>query len=194
MEKVWISKGNPQRVVERENVHYFYFPIELGIGKTRIFGIELPLPLPIKAPDYEPIKVVRVKGEIHIISRFHYRILTYFNDPRVVKNRAIVDFSLGSHSPYVHSKHGSKLGMKIAIERLGAIEVQWVLFLALICLQIVSGKMKIGLDTLHDYDVEKGQVPEDAVFVARKCHSVIWIGTFPERQNTPKEVWDVFKD
>lgn len=194
MEKVWINKGKPKRVIEKDDIHYFYFPAELGIGKIKILGIELPLPLPIKIPDYEPIKAVRFKGRAQVISRFHYKILTYFNNLKLIQRRAIVDFSLGSHSPYVHSKHGSRLGTKIAMGRLGAIEVQWFLFLLMIYREIVSGRMKIKPDRLDDYDVEKGEVPEEAIFEPRKCHSVVWVGTFPEKKSTPPEVWNVLKD
>lgn len=193
MEKVWINKGNPRQVIEKDDVHYFYFPVELGIGKIRILGVEIPLPLPIKFPDYEPIKLFKLNGKTQVASRFHYQILTYFNYPKIVRNRAIVDFTLGSHSPYVHSEDNSRLGTKIAMERLGAVEAQFARLLILICQEIVSGRKKIKIESLNNYDVERGEIPDEAMFELRKCHSVIWVGTFPEKRDTPAEVWHVLK-
>ena len=191
MEKVWINKGEPKKVIEKDDVHYFYWPIEIGVGKIRIFGREIPLPLPIKLPDYEPIKVLQIDGKTQVLSRFHYKILTYFNNPMIIRNKPVVDFSLGSHSPYVHSKTESRLGANVAIERLDAIEASFVQALIMVYWKIVSGRMRIEPEDIRDYEVKKGEVPEEALFEPSKCHSVVWVGMHPEKKETPSEVWKV---
>ena len=192
MEKVWIRKGNPKSVIEKDNVHYFYFPIELGLGKIRILGIEIPTP--IKFPDFEPVKVVKLLGKVQAISRFHYKILTYFNNPKLVKDRVVADFSLGSHSPYIHSNDDSELGTKIAIDRLGAIETQLAQLLIMLYTHIVKGRLKMQTDLLNDYELEEAEIPREVTLDPQKCHSVVWVGKFPERCDTPSEVWHVLED
>lgn len=127
-------------------------------------------------------------------SRFHYKILTYFNRPEFVQGRAIVDFSLGSHSPYVHSEKRSGVGANIAIERLDALEARLAEFLVATYWAIITGKMKLGIDELRDYEVNAGDVPEEVMFRPEDCHSVVWVGKFPEKDDTPTDVWNMLAD
>lgn len=162
MDKIWIGKGNPEKVIEEKGVHYFCFPIEVGLGKIKIGKISIPLP--VKWPDIEPIKVENFNSQIHVSTRFHYKFLVYFNNPQIRDKRAIADFSLGSHSPFIHSSEGSQVGMRIAIEKFDGIESQWIRFLCATCLAMVNGKLKTKKPNLQDYEIKKGNVPVDVLF------------------------------
>jgi hypothetical protein len=189
-----VKKGKPKKVIEKDDVHYFYFPVEFGIGKSKILGLEIIIPLPIKFPDIEPVKVVKVGKQIQVVSRFHYNILTYFNRPELIQGKAIVDFSLGNHSPYVHSEKGSRLGANIAMERLDAIEARFAEFLVSAYWAIITGKMKLENVDLRDYEVNVGDVPEEVMFHPEDCHSVVWVGSFPEKNGTPTDIWNILAD
>jgi len=99
MEQPLICKKNkPKSVYEKNEVHYFYWPVELGFGWFKVWKFRIPS-FPIKFFDYEPIKVNKDDGAISISTRFHYRIFVFFNKLKLSNNKPIVDFSFGSHSP-----------------------------------------------------------------------------------------------
>jgi hypothetical protein len=180
LEKTWIGRGNPSKVIEKKEVHYFHFPVEIGF--------------PPKSPDLEPIKIVRFNQKILALTRFHYKIQVYFNQPKVQNDRALADFSLGSHSPFIHSMEGSTMGTRIALEKFDALEAEWVRFIMATCIKILSGKLHTSSGTLKDYNLVEGKIKKDTIFDAKKCHSVVWIGSFPEKHDTPQEVWSVLKN
>ena len=55
MEKILIHKGKPSKVFEKDETHYFYWPVELGFTYWRLGKYRIPI-FPIKVKDYEPIK------------------------------------------------------------------------------------------------------------------------------------------
>jgi hypothetical protein len=188
LEKLWIRQGKPSKVIESSEVHYFYWLVELGVGSLKISRLKVPT-FPIKFLDYEPVKVVKVGNAVQIMSRFHYRILLYFNRPSVVSKRAIVDFSFGSHSPFVHSD-GNKFGSTIDFEGMDSREIDAYNFLMFLYGGIMSGKLKARITQidLRDYQLIKEKVPENVVLDIKKIKGIIWVGDFPQGSTVPREV------
>ena len=100
------NRNNPKEVIESDNVHYFYWPVEIGLGYIEISGKKLPIS-PIKPDDVEPIKTVDVGGKTTIVSRYHYDILLYFNKLKLDDGKPVIDFYYGSHTPMTHSESES---------------------------------------------------------------------------------------
>ncbi|MDE0090500.1 MAG: hypothetical protein OXP12_03990 [Thaumarchaeota archaeon] len=103
---------NPKAIVESCNVHYFYWPLEVGLGHVKIMGKGFPIS-PVKQDDWEPIKTIDVDGKTTIVSRFHYDILLYFNRPKLDDGKPVIDFLHGSHTPMAYSESGSSLKLLI---------------------------------------------------------------------------------
>jgi hypothetical protein len=188
LEKLWIRQGKPSKVIESSEVHYFYWLLEIGVGSLKISSLRIPT-FPVKFLDYEPVKIIEVGDAVQIMSRFHYRILLYFNRPSFVSERAIVDFSFGSHSPFIHSD-GTKLGSAIDYEGMDSREIDAFHFLMLIYAGIMSGKLKAKITQLdlHDYQLIKDSVPQEVVLDTGKIKAIIWVGDFPRQDNVPPDI------
>ena len=188
MEKLWIRKGKPTKVVESSDVHYFYWRVELGIGSLKISSLKIPT-FPIKFLDYEPVKIIRVGNSVQVISRFHYRIILYWNRPSLVRHRRVVDFSFGSHSPFIHSD-GEMLGSIVNYEGMDSREIDAYLFLRSLYDGIMRGKLKARISRLdlRDYQLIQENVPEDVVLDTKKMTAIIWVGDFPRPSNVPPEI------
>lgn len=191
MEKVWIRKGKPKRVFEKEDIHYFYWPVEFGIGEFRVGDFRIPT-FPIKILDYEPIKTFRHDNKIQVVSRFHYRILTYFNNPKVLEGRVVVDFSFGSHSPYVHSD-AEVVGYDLVIDAMDSKEIAVFQFLVSLYVGLISGKLQLEVNHLEDYDVEMDNVPEECIFRPESSAAILWVGFHPTREETPEFLWRILR-
>ena len=189
MEKVWIREGRPKKVFEKNDIHYFYWPIELGFGSIKIREFKIPT-FPLKMLDYEPIKVLRHLNKSQVLSRFHYRVLLYFNNPAEFDGRNVVDFSFGSHSPYVISKI-SDIGSNIQADRMDAREICALQFLIGLYIGIAKNKLRVEVDRVQDYQVERNEVPDDATFAPDKSAAVLWVGVYPVVGNTPAFLWRI---
>lgn len=189
MEKVWIRKGKPKKVFEKSDVHYFYWPIELGFGYIKIEDFKVPT-FPFKVLDYEPIKALKHRDNPQIVSRFHYRVLIYFNNPMEVDGRNVVDFSFGSHSPYVISEV-SCVGSNMWVDGMDAREISALQFLISLYIGIAIKKLRSEVDEIQDYRVEKDNIPDDAIFDLSKSAAVLWVGLYPTEENTPDSLWNI---
>jgi len=186
LEKVWIKGPKPSKVFEKDDAHYFYWPIEAGIGIIKIWKFKIPY-FP-KLSDYEPVKTVCFSNSTQVLTRFHYRVLVYFNNPILIQNKPIVDFVTGSHSPFVHS-NVERIGDDIVVEDLDSREVDAITLLSTVLKLILIGKLHLSSDNLETYEIQRGNVPEESLFDLKKMRCVVWVGVFPTEQNTPKEVW-----
>lgn len=156
--------NKPAKIYEYKDVHYFYWPVELGIGKIKIWKLKIPT-FPIKYLDYEPVKVISYKDNLVILSRFHYHILTYFNKPKLKDNKPMVDFSFGSHSPMVYTDistntdHGYNEHFPSGID---AREIDAFYFLLGIFNAIIKGKLNFEVENVTTYDLSTGEAPKTA--------------------------------
>jgi len=185
LEKVWIKGPKPSKVIEKDEVHYFYWPVEIGIGRFQIQKFKIPY-FP-KLSDYEPVKTVTARDGLQVLTRFHYRILVYFNKPVLVSNKPVVDFMRGSHSPYVYSTP-NKMGLNISLEDLDSREISAFLLLVALYDRLAIDKVDLPPGSLETYDVEEDNIPADSLFDLQKFRCIVWVGVFPERENTPEEV------
>lgn len=188
MEKVWIRKGTPKEVIESSAVHYFYWPIEIGLTTFKVSSLRLPI-FPLKLLDYEPVKIIEVAGSTQVISRFHYRVILYFNRPSLVNARHVVDFSFGSHSPFVHSD-GNMYGSVVDYVGMDSREIDALNFLRAVYEGIMSGKLTVRIDgeDLRDYQVSKEKIPEGVALDMTNTRAIIWVGEFPERSKVPEDI------
>ena len=189
MEKVWIREGKPKKVFEKNDVHYFYWPIELGFGSIKIREFQIPT-FPLKMLDYEPIKVLKHRNKSQVLSRFHYQVLVYFNNPVEFKGRNVVDFSFGSHSPYVISEV-SRIGSNILADLMDAREICALQILISLYIGITKNKLRAEVDEVQDYQIEKNNIPDDAIFDPYKSAAVLWVGLHPIEENTPDFLWKI---
>ena len=58
------KKSNPKEIIESDDVHYFYWPLKVGLGYVKIMGKKFPAP--VKQNDWEPIKTMDVDGKTTI--------------------------------------------------------------------------------------------------------------------------------
>jgi hypothetical protein len=186
LERVWVNQGNPSKVIDAVTVHYFFWRIETGITTVKIRSLTIPI-LPIKLLDYEPVKVVQVEDELQVLSRFHYRILLYFNQPELVQNKPIVDFMLGSHSPYVHSVV-LQLGSVIRLDEMDPREISAFEFLKCLYYGMISGKITTQGRRLRDYSPVSESIPPNLVFNLASMKAVIWVGRFPQPSDVPSDL------
>lgn len=176
------KKHNPTKVIEDQDIHYFYWPIEIGATYIKIWNKKIPI-FPIKLSDYEPIKETKFKNKIGIITRFHYDIFVYFNNLHVDNlDRPIVDFSFGSHSPLVHtdivnSAFGTieKLNWKGSkSEAIDAFEILYMMYR-----RFIQGTITLENCDTKQYELLTENIPDDVKFDPSKTKALFWIGTLP---------------
>ncbi len=143
--------------MEKNETHYFYWPLEAGFTYITILGRKFPI-FPIKKDDYEPIKTSEWKGKKIVLSRFHYDIFLYFNNLELENEKPIVDFLLGSHSPMVYVKKGSDITINnkvnwddMEVEGLDFFQALYMMY-KLILKGVIKKEIceTIGYDVIHE--------------------------------------------
>lgn len=189
MEKPLIKKSlfdKVNQVYEFDDVHYFHWNVEVGVGKSEILGMKLMLPL-VKLNDLEPLKVIKKsKSEFNILTRFHYEILVLFNQPYLKNNKPVVEFFIGSHSPLIYSgiKESIESGFISKIKRgFDSRKLNYALMLMVFYQNLVSKRLFSFLT-----DEEVGEYPNiicespstEALFIPERMTYMVWIGRLPE--------------
>ena len=171
--------GWKPKLFMKDEIAYFFWPAELGFGKIKIGDFKIPI-FPIKLLDYEPVQIVEYKGKPHVLSRYHYRVLTYFNRPQVVNGRVIADFMFGSHTPFIYSTNSMMSEYSnptlMTPDELRAFTLYVALFKVEICKTLTE---KISLKELEILKPEGEDVPEEAIFRPRNSITILCIGVQP---------------
>lgn len=188
MERPLIRKsvlGRLDHIFEFEDVCYFYWKIELGIGKSKVGNFEVCLPF-LKTDDYEPVKILREDANTRVLTRFHYHVLIYFNDPLLVNDEPIVDFFIGSHSPIVYAikdkefefgSHGRFIGTDSRlIDKFTCL----VSFYSVLLKTIINKNIKYS-DYTNDYETISKKIDDNYVFNPDKCKFLIYLGKYPDK-------------
>lgn len=183
MDKVSICKKNkPQKVVEHNNVHYFYWRVELGVGHIKLWKFKIPT-FPIKFLDYEPIKTILYKGQKVVLTRFHYRIFVYFNNLILDSGKPIVDFSFGSHSPLAHvNLDNSRITTSEPFGNVDSREIDAFVALYGLYKMILDGKLKGGLCEIKSYDITNEKIKDEFLFDPTTMNGFIALGTYPQQE------------
>lgn len=188
MEKPWIKKAfidKVKKILEHNHVHYFYWPLEIGINPKGIKFGKIAFPTFPKSHDYEPVKVTNYNGNLVVLSRFHYDLLTYFNKPLIQNGRAVIKFLFGSHTPFAYSDLNGQLNFGFnghfpsnvdsrtmsAYRRLRG-------YFDTFC----AGNVTYDDDELNelvDYNFSLESPPENVLFIPEKMYAIMWLGTFP---------------
>lgn len=168
----------PEAVYELNDVHYFYWPWEIGLGFINIGKFRIP-EFPIKLWDYEPAKLLRIGEKLAIVSRYHYRILTYFNNPDDRKSKPVLDFYWLGHSPIVRSKFPASVGLETKPFSPDSREIDAMLALSCLFMKIFAETAKTEESEGQDYSLVSGKVPEEALFDFKKMVAVVWVGKRP---------------
>ncbi len=178
--------NNPSKVYEHEDVHYFFWPFELGLTYLKSFKRKWPV-FPIKRYDYEPVKELLVGGKTVILTRFHYDIAVYFNSVQTdSKNRPVVDFFFGAHSPYAHTDvNGARCGIcqPLNWDEYPARKIDALQFLYSLYMSILARKTKVEKCDTKYYKVDVGKVPNDVLLNPERMHVMIWIGRRPSPED-----------
>lgn len=176
------KKSKPKDVFEHNDVHYFYWPIEIGFGVFKVWKFKIPS-FPIKFLDYEPIKVNKKNGIISISTRFHYRIFVYFNRLRLSGGiKPIIDFSLGSHSPVALTDlDNAKIGSSHNLIGMHYMEREAFLVLFAIFWKILDGTLKPEICETRNYTINNDVVPNDVIFDPTNLSALIWVGNYPSK-------------
>lgn len=193
MEKIAICKNHkPSKIIEKDDTHYFYWPIEIGLGKIKIWKWKFPIS-PVKLHDYEPIKTMIIDGEMIAITRFHYDIFVYFNNLKITEDKKpIADFSFGSHSPLVYVNEDSGVGTWDE-NWIGADSREVIAFEMLVAMYkgILKGKITSDNCEVKDYELVDGEIPEDAVFETSSMNALISIGRRPNNNELRQSGFNV---
>jgi hypothetical protein len=129
-EIVWIRKGNPEKVLVEKNkpsVHYFYWKWDL-----------------YKPEDYEPIMLISSSDQEIIVSRYHWIFTMVWNNVVKIKDKAVVDFIAGVHTPIILC-HKTNVLIMFDIRNFD-LENQLVLDFILRILKRKYGKLKLVLE------------------------------------------------
>ena len=171
--------SNPKEIIESDNVHYFYWPLEIGLGYLKIMeGMKLPIS-PIKRDDWEPIKIVDIDGKTTIVSRFHYDTLIYFNRPKLDDGKPVIDFFFGSHTPMAYSERESYLKWSIK-NNAGTSRFQISGFKALFFMyEQLLRKTKGRLCETKSYKPKKMDVEDDVKLDPTRAKALIVVGESP---------------
>jgi len=190
MEPLSICDNNtPKKVIEENNVHYFYWPWEFGATYIKIWKYKIPI-LPFKRSDYEPVTKKNLGNNPVIITRFHYDIFVYFNNLKLDDNKKpIIDFSFGSHSPLAHSDTSNSAAgtyekpswKDTPSEEIDAFEMLVAMYKA-----IVKGKIKPEICKTKSYTLTNEKIPKDVKFDPDKLKALIWIGKYPDKDELKK--------
>ena len=176
-------QNKPRKVIEDDDVHYFYWPVELGVTYITVWNKKLPI-LPIKFSDYEPLKETMFGNKMVVATRFHYEIFVYFNMVVPDKNgRPIADFSFGSHSPLVYSDiENSGLGtIEKSWKGSEADEIDGFQYLYLMYRRYIKGLLGQERCQTKQYELDSENIPDNVRFDPKKAKALIWIGTLPDR-------------
>jgi len=183
------DSNNPKKVIEENDVHYFYWPWELGATYIKIWKYKIPI-LPFKRSDYEPVTKKNIVTKPVIITRFHYDIFIYFNNLNLDENKKpIIDFSFGSHSPLAHTiTSNSSVGTYekpswkgTPSEEVDAFEMLVVMYKA-----IIKGKITPETCKTKSYALMNEKIPENVKFDPNKLKALIWIGKYPDKAELKK--------
>jgi len=189
MEPFLICENNtPKKIIEKNDVHYFFWPWELGVTYITILNHKIPI-FPIKRLDYEPVTEKNFETKKVIITRFHYDIFIYFNNLMLGEDqKPIIDFSFGNHSPLAHSKIGSLVGTiehlswkDTPSEEIDAFEMLVAMYKA-----IVRGKIKSEVCKTKFYTLTNEEIPENVEFNPTKLKAIIWFGNIPDKDELNK--------
>ena len=189
MEKPLIKKNlfdKVRHVYEYDDVCYFHWDIEFGIGTSDIYGIKIPIPF-VKTNDIEPIKVIKKNGSnFIIITRFHYDILIFFNQPFLKNNKPVIEFLTGSHSPMVYSGTNNNLlsGFIRKIRRLDTrLKKRFLLLMAIYDKMIEKCLFTEILD--HEIDeypnIEYKSPTNVALLKPESMNYLFWVGETPDK-------------
>lgn len=167
----------------KNGVAYFFWPAEVGFGEIKIGDFKIPI-FPVKPLDYEPVQVVEYKGKPHVLSRYHYRVLTYFNRPQVINERVVVDFMFGSHTPFVYSTHSMLSEYSnprlMHPDEFRAYTIYVALFKTEICSKITK---RIDPGKLEILNPEGEEVPEYAILRPEDSIIILCVGVQPVGDN-----------
>ncbi|MGH9877176.1 MAG: hypothetical protein ACRD5H_06015 [Nitrososphaerales archaeon] len=182
MEKALICNSSGlEAVYEDKDTHYFYWPVELGLGWIQLWKFKIPS-FPLKKLDYEPVKSFIVSGKKVALTRFHYHVLVYFNELNLVSAKVGVNFQFGSHSPFMHTTITSAIDFG-SNEHFSVTDDSrefdaFTLLLALFR-SIVKGKLKQDNCNWLSYQLSGGNMPIEYLFDAAEMKAIVWIGNRP---------------
>jgi hypothetical protein len=177
-----------KKVYEYDDVHYFYWPIEIGLGMSKIFGIRIPTG-PLKLNDYEPIKIMKGKnGNYIVMTRFHYDLLIYFNEPLLKGQRILIEFIVGSHSPLIYTgkDNSISLGFTTQVDKgMDSRLIDKIMVLLVFYQKIVQKVLfkEIKEKDVGEYDdIINQQPPSEFLFNINDFKCIMWIGRFPTKE------------
>jgi len=196
LEKPWIKKAfidKVRKILEHNHVHYFYWPLEIGVNPKGIKFGKIAFPTFPKRHDYEPVKVTNYNGNLVVLSRFHYDLLTYFNKPLIQEGRAVIKFLFGGHTPFAFTDLEAQLNYgfngrfppNVDSRIMSGFRRLLGYFEAFCAGNITYDKKE--LEELVDYDVSIEMPPDEVLFTPEKMYAIMWLGTYPS-SNELKEI------
>ena len=176
MDNVVICKrNNPNKIIEKNDVHYFYWPKEFGSGKIK-FGSRT-IPSFVKHDDYEPIKITMFDGKMVAMTRFHYDTFIYFNNLVINKDgKPIADFYVGSHTPFISVNKNSIFSGKKNLIYGRENQITEFSYALLFYKGIFKHKLKNFSCEVKEYELSDGEIPNNLIFDPSTMSTYVVIG------------------
>lgn len=120
----------------------------------------------LKAHDYEPVK--RLADEV--VSRYHYRFIVHYKQPKIVKERPVVRFVTGAHVPIVSSSGPKRIHSDLDMANLTFEETYSIPIL--LNLLKSNSWASVPEKELTDYEPKLEAIPEGVELVLESPHQV----------------------
>lgn len=217
---IWIAKNShsaePKESIAFDKTHYFYwerqvFPPHFAEIKTYFDhigkeierkGLGSANSIPAAIGDYEPV-FCNIDGRPLLISRLHYHIAIIWTTPAICRNKPVVSFLVGPHTPIIKSNDCSintwKMfeRMKIETRNMNAIQRAWFLgvysrFLVTLG-QFIARFQPSDTCNLVDYVSINREIPEEVKFDFKKTLFYFFVGkgTLPQKCELPSELGEI---
>lgn len=140
--------------------------------------------------DYEPVLLRNFAGNLHVISRFHWKGTVVWTSPELKQGKPVLDFFLGVHTPLIITRKGW-FAVTFNVADLTAIEKKLLLHLYIpLIVEMLQGRIDTSINETHGYAnrIVETRIPEKYLFEPRGWKFLIVVGEMTDYSKLPPDV------
>ncbi len=172
-EIVAIRKGDPLKVVIKDEIHYFIW----------LWDLYRPF-------DYEPVKIVNLNSKNYVFTRYHWNGTVLWTDPIQKNGLPILDFYIGVHTPLILSRKGN-ITLSANLTELTPLELKLLFHLYLPLLtDMLAGRISLNIDKTKGYNekIVTEAIPPKYEFSPHNYKFLILVGINSIITDLPDEI------